>query len=327
MANKANPARLGAFILGALALVVLAVVVMGSGQLFQKKHEYILYFQGSVNGLRVGAPVKFKGVQIGSVTRILLNINLGQESTAESAAIKIPVIIELEQSLLMRRGVSQVNLDDPGIMRAFIDSGLRAQLAMESFVTGVLYIDLDLHPETPVTLVLPPGTVAPYQEIPTVPTPLEQVQSAANRVLAQLDQVDFQKLSVKIQATLESVSELATSPELKSAVKGLSQTEASLNQAAVGIRQATLKFDQEVGPLSASLRSTTKNANVALAQARATLATVQDSLGAASPLVYQTGKAMQDLDDAARSVRQLAQYLQRNPSAPVRGRYFSKVAR
>jgi paraquat-inducible protein B len=313
MANKANPARLGAFILGAIALVVLAVVVMGSGQLFQKKHEYILYFQGSVNGLRVGAPVKFKGVQIGSVTRILLNINLGQESTAESAAIKIPVIIELEQSLLMRRGVSQVNLDDPGIMRAFIDSGLRAQLAMESFVTGVLYIDLDLHPETPVTLVLPPGTVAPYQEIPTVPTPLEQVQSAANRVLAQLDQVDFQKLSVKIQATLESVSELATSPELKSAVKGLSQTEASLNQA--------------VGPLSASLRSTTKNANVALAQARATLATVQDSLGAASPLVYQTGKAMQDLDDAARSVRQLAQYLQRNPSAPVRGRYFSKVAR
>jgi paraquat-inducible protein B len=327
MANKANPARLGAFIIGAIALVVLAVVVMGSGHLFQKKHEYILYFQGSVNGLRVGAPVKFKGVEIGSVTRILLNISLGQESTPESAGIKIPVIIELEQGLLMRRGVSQVNLDDPAAIKAMIDGGLRAQLAMESFVTGILYIDLDIHPDTPVTLVLPPGTVAPYQEIPTVPTPLEQVQTAANRVLEQLDQVDVQKLASQIRATLESVSELATSPELKSAVKGLSQTEASVNQAAVGIRQATLKFDQEVGPLSNSLRTTTRNADAALAQARATLATVQDSLSADSPLVYQTGKAMQDLDDAARSVRQLAQYLQRNPSAPVRGRYVSQVAR
>jgi len=322
MGKRANPAIVGAFVLGAIALMVVAVIVLGSGRLFEKRYAYVLFFQGNVNGLRVGAAVKFKGVEVGLVTRILLNIK-GQTQALESG-IRIPVIIELPERRLLGEGASDV--EDPNIMTNMINRGLRGQLSMESFVTGVLYVDLDFHPGTPIKLVLPPGTNTPYQEIPTVPTPLEQAQSAATMLIAQLEEVDFQKLSETVRQTFQSISGLVTSPQLKAAVENLARTEESINQAALGIRQTTLKLDKEIGPLTTSLLASSQAASIALNQARATLASIQDSFGPDSPLVYQTGKTMQDLDDAARSMNQLATYLQRNPSAPVRGRYFSRAA-
>ncbi len=327
MGKKANPAIVGAFVLGAIVLAVLATIVLGGGRLLQKKHEYVLFFEGDVNGLRVGAAVKIKGVEIGSVVRVLLNVKTAQgPAQSVSSGFRIPVIIELQQSRLLSTGATEVDLDDPQVMTSLIDRGLRGQLSMESFVTGVLYVDLDFHPGTPATFVLSERASTPYQEIPTVPTPLEQVQSAASKLIAQLEQVDFQKLSETVRQTLQSISQLATSPQLKIAVDNLAKTEQSLEQAAVGIRQATAKLDKQIGPLSSSLRASSQAAGVALTQARTTLASVQDSFGPDSPLVYQAGQTMQDLDDAARSMNQLAEYLQRNPSAPVRGRFFSRTA-
>jgi len=327
MGKKTNPAVVGAFVLGAIALAVLAGILLGSGRLFQKRYEYVLFFQGNVNGLRVGAPVKFKGVEIGSVTQILLNLKTPQgQAQAVGSGIRIPVIIELERSRLLSTGARQADFYDPQVMESLVASGLRAELSMESFVTGVLYVDLDFHPGTPVTLVLPPGTNTPYREIPTVPTPFQQAQSAATVLMAQLEEVDFQKLSETIRRTLESISQLAASPQLKAAVDNLGKTEQSLNQAAVGIRQTALKLDKEIGPLASSLRASSQAASAALNQMRTTLAAMQDSFGEDSPLVYQTGKTMQDLDDAARSAKQLAEFLQRNPSALVRGRYFPRTA-
>jgi paraquat-inducible protein B len=322
MGSRANPATIGAFLIGAAALAVLAVVVLGSGRLFQKKHEYLLYFRGNVNGLRVGAPVKFKGVEIGSVTRILLNVNLSQGAIQPiSRGFGIPVIVELEQGRLVSHGATQINLDDPAVLKEMIRMGLRGQLAMESFVTGVLYIDLDMHPEAPSTLVLPAG--APYPEIPTIPTPFEQAQSAASMLIGQLEAVDFKKLAAEIRDTLAAIDQFATSSELKTAIKNLAATEESLRQAAVGIRQASMKMDRELGPLAGSLHASSRSADATLTQARSTLSTIQNSLGEDSPLLYQTGRTMEDLDSAARSVRQLSDFLQRNPGAAVRGRSFS----
>ncbi len=327
MGKKTNPAIVGAFVLGAIGLALLATIVLGSGQLFQTKHEYVLFFEGDVNGLRVGAAVKIKGVAIGSVTRILLNIKTAQGRVqAVSSGFRIPVIIELQQSRLLSTGASEVDLDEPQVMGGLIDRGLRAQLSMESFVTGVLYVDLDFHPGTPIHLVLPANTIKPYQEIPTVPNSLEQVQSAASQLIAQLEQVDFKKLSASISQTLASISQLVTSPQLKLAVDNLATTEASLGQAATGIRQATLQLNKEIAPLASSLRVTSQAATVALTQARTTLVSMQDSFGEDSPLLYQTGKTIQDLDNAARAARQLTELLERDPSVVVRGRYFPGTA-
>src|SRR5208282_4872956 len=141
MGKKTNPAIVGAFVLGAIALAVLAVIALGSGRLFQKRYEYVLFFQGSVNGLRVGAPVKFKGVEIGSVTRILVNLNTPQvQPQAAGGSFRIPVIIELQERRLIRTGANEAGLEDQQLIGSLIDRGLRAELSMESFVTGVLYV-------------------------------------------------------------------------------------------------------------------------------------------------------------------------------------------
>ncbi|HSU89803.1 MAG TPA: MlaD family protein, partial [Sporolactobacillaceae bacterium] len=72
MGKRVNPALIGTFVLGAIGLIVTAVVIFGSGRLFRKSHEFVIYFGGDINGLRVGAPVKFKGVEIGQVKKIRL---------------------------------------------------------------------------------------------------------------------------------------------------------------------------------------------------------------------------------------------------------------
>src|SRR5262249_62254129 len=98
MNKKISPTLIGAFVVGALALLVVAIIAFGSGQLFRKTREFVLYFEGSVNGLHIGAPVKFKGVEIGSVKNILLQLN------KDMAVNEIPVIIEIDLKKLTSMG-------------------------------------------------------------------------------------------------------------------------------------------------------------------------------------------------------------------------------
>jgi paraquat-inducible protein B len=84
MGKRVRPALVGAFVLGGLALAVLTIVLIGSGRWFQEKTELVLYFSSDVNGLRIGAPVKFRGVEIGAVTRIMLNLGGSQQSVREN---------------------------------------------------------------------------------------------------------------------------------------------------------------------------------------------------------------------------------------------------
>ena len=153
MKKRISPTLIGAFVVGALILLVIGVVAFGSGQLFRKTQEFILYFDGSVNGLRIGAPVKIKGVDIGSVKDIKLETELG------SQIHKIPVIIEIDLKKVIRRGVSREEAMDPNTIREFVKQGLHGQLQTESLVTGVLYVGLDWFPETPIRFVQPLGAI------------------------------------------------------------------------------------------------------------------------------------------------------------------------
>src|SRR5271169_4395024 len=183
MDKQMNPAWVGAFVVGALVLVVTAVVLLGSGRLFKHEHTYVLYFQSSVNGLHVGAPVKFRGVEIGSVTRILLSLTQLEYAvrTNNPGLIRMPVLIELDERKIVSRGGRNLDLDDPRNLKRLIDAGLRAQLSMESILTGILYVELDMFPTTATNLVLPPNSS--FQEIPTRQTEFEQVQQGVGKVV------------------------------------------------------------------------------------------------------------------------------------------------
>lgn len=323
MGKRISPTLVGAFVLGAVTLAVAAVVVLGSGHFFKKQHLFALYFSSDVNGLKVGAPVKFRGVMIGSVTAVLLSIGTpSQIQKAENAAkeYRIPVIIDLETKRLVRhRAVA--NFDDPARIAAAIKRGMRAQLNAESLLTGLLYVDLDFHPDTPPKYYM--GADSPYPEIPTVPTKLEQVQTTLTNALAQFDKINFEELISSLIRTANAVSALANSPKIQTAVDSLNLAAKSMGQASASVNRLAASLDREIGPMGDDLRLTTEQTRATLKQTQDTLAAVQVTLGPASPLNYELAQTLEQTSSAARSLRQLSDYLRRNPGSVVRGRYTS----
>lgn len=318
MRRGADVRLIGAFVLGAAALAVAAIAVLGSGQLFRKTYPFIVVFRGDVNGLRVGAPVKIKGVTIGSVTDIELQLDIGLESVGSSAGgIKIPVRIDIDQNRLNRA------TKGPGLsqdVRRAVRQGLRAQLAMESFVTGLLYIDLDIHPGSPEHYEMPPNSWP--QEIPTLKTTFEEAQSTAAKLISQLDKIHLDELVRTANQTIAALGELARSPDIRSALVSLNETATRLGDTAKSIRELTEHVDRQVGPMAASIEKGAHDIDMAVQKAQAALDRIQTGLQPDAPLVYRANQALEDVSAAARSFRELSDYLQRNPSAIVRGRYY-----
>jgi paraquat-inducible protein B len=314
MRTPPNPRLVGAFVLGAVGLAIAVAAVLGSGQLFRKSIPFVVVFRGNVNGLRVGAPVKIKGVTIGSVTDIELRLNIGRQAIAYgTGGIQIPVRIEIDESRVKGFAITRD-------LRRVVKRGLRAQLAMESFVTGILYIDLDMHPGAPENYELPPDSNPP--EIPTLKTTFEEAQSAATKIISQLDKIQLDRLVNTANQTIAAFGDLARSPDIRSAVVALDQTALSLGNTAQSIRELTDHVDREVAPMAASLEKGARDIDTAVQKADGALDHIQAGLGPDAPLVYRANQALENVSAAARSLRELGDYLQRNPSAIVRGRYY-----
>ncbi|WP_333650214.1 MlaD family protein [Candidatus Binatus sp.] len=325
MGKRLNPATVGAFVLGGLGLILVAIVAFGSGNLFRKTHEFVIYFGGGgINGLRVGALVKFKGVEIGEVKRIRLRLDqeMNRDNNKLTAEVRIPVIIELDQEKIVSHGGTSIDLSDPHTIPNLIREGLRAQLGSDSFVTGLLYVALDIEPNTPIQMVAPQGS--PLQEIPAIPTTLEQAQAVAVRIFERLDKVDFGAVFTQMTGMLDSIRQITTSPALREVVANSEKTRQQLDRALAGVQQTLNTMNRQVPPLSNSLQKTSVSADAAAKQARLTLGTLQTTIEPNSPVNYQVLQTLQDVSAAAHSIKELADYLQRNPSAIIRGRDISQ---
>lgn len=323
MGKRVNPATVGAFVLGGVALILAAVVAFGSGNLFRTTHEFVIFFPGDINGLRVGAPVKFKGVEIGQVKRIKLRLDqmVQPQNNELVAQVRIPVVIELDEEKIVSHG-STIDLSDPHTIPNLIREGLRAQLGSDSFVTGLMYVALDIQPSTPIHMYAYPGS--PLQEIPAVPNTLEQAQAIASRIFERLDKVDFALLFAHMNDALQSIQGITGSPALKEVVANSEKTRQQLDRALTTTQDTLNTVRSQVPPLSDSLQKTSTSAEAAAKQAKLTLGTVQTTIEPNSPINYQAIQTLQDVSAAAHSIKELADYLQRNPSAIVRGRDFSQ---
>ena len=136
---------IGAFVVGAVALAVAAIVLFGSGRFFKDTDKWVAIFPGSVKGLNVGSPVVFRGVQVGQVTEIIVNFDPGR------IEVIIPVLYETDPERFRHIG-PQVIADDKELHEALVAQGLRAQLQMQSLVTGQLVINMDFFPNSPAKL-------------------------------------------------------------------------------------------------------------------------------------------------------------------------------
>ncbi len=337
MAKRVSSTSIGAFVLASLALAAVVAVVLGSGALFAHPHYYICMFPGNLNGLKIGAAVKVKGVQIGTVEKIGLRLtpDEGELRQVSYAEMPLPVVFQLDEREFKSKGASGAALQ-PEEFQTLIQQGLRAQLNMESLLTGLLYVDLGFHPHQPATFFIQPGS-GPYPEIPTIPTDMEQIREDATKALAKIEKLDFNKLVGAITDAGISVKQLAGDPELHKAIDSINQivadpalrqtineakvTLGNVNKAVISAKNAIDRTGPKIDPLIASLQKSSSDLQTALVQARSTMAAAQLVITPGSPMVHKLDYTLDNLADASRSIHDLADYLQRNPSALIRGKY------
>ena len=322
MSTKVSPTLIGAFVIGAVVLIVIAILLLGSGRLFRQTRDFVLYFDNSVNGLRVGAPVKFKGVEVGTVKDIRLQLEKGAEVN------KIPVIIEIDLEKLTLRGATpQIAVDREAFHKAVVD-GFRGQLEMESLVTGLLYVALDFFPGTPINFVQQDNVNNKYPEIPTLPTSLVQAKGAVDRILNKLEEIDFKRLIDSLTKTSDEVGQLVrvNSPTVKSILQSVDQAMPQLRGAILDFRTLTATANNNVTNVSADLHQTLTAAHSAIEQiaatmkeAETTIISVRATVDPNSPTFYELTKSLREISGAASSIRLLTDSLDRNPQAIILG--------
>ena len=361
MSKPANKKAIGAFVVAALALGVAAIVVFGSGKFFVKRDLYVAYFQGSVKGLRIGAPVVFRGVRVGEVTKMAIYADRRDRSAI------IPVIIEIEPDNFKAIGPEVKDMKQH--VQNLIKSGLRAQLQFQSLVTGQLIINIDFHPETEVRLVGDQKIVLAkgLTEIPTIQTPMQKLEK-------NLKDIPISEIAGNLNESLEAIKKIATSEDLTESVRNFNETMkeihnfvnhldkkidplyAEIEQTIEDGQMLVRNVDSQVDQLSADVGQTLKYAQALLrnvnshvdplaAGVKETAAAVTGAANAAQPALREverafaniatlTGKGSserkqldlthEELQGAARSIKLWAAYLERNPEALIRGKSKSK---
>jgi paraquat-inducible protein B len=299
--------------MGSAGLVVVGLMIFGGGRFFTERVSYVAYFEESVSGLNEGAPVNFRGVKVGSVSHIEVQLD------ARDLSVRIPVYIQLESRRIREVGGS---MPEGKVLPDLIERGLRAQLQLQSFVTGQLYIQLDLHPDRTARFVQPDG---PDSEMPTIPSSMAEITET-------IESLSIQELVTEAQQMLGGINALVSSRDVAEILSGFNRLVNSPE-----ILRLVTNADLAVGELRTFLRDTDgtvgdlgENFEKTLEEASKTLKGVQEavvvaretlSIGAnESPMRYELEQMLSELARAARSIRVLAEYLEHNPDALLRGK-------
>lgn len=326
MSIKASKSLIGAFVLGALCLIVVGIAIFGSGKLFSPTEKFVMYFDGSVKGLSVGAPVVFRGVKIGSVTDIVLQGNL------HDMTFRVPVIVEIDTT---RFSMTNGAVRPADYYKSLIDIGLRAQLQLQSLVTGQLTVYFDFFPNDPARFVT---DQTGYIQIPTIP-------STSQELAQKLEELPVEQLVERANAVVGGLERLVNSPDLQDVPRSLNLTMADTrtllksidreiellsSEARRAMRAATAtikRTDQFVAGLEAGgSTEIVKNINQTLLEARESLRKLDDTLASVQNVAtdersgYQLRNTLKDLGEAARALGSLVGYLDRHPEALLRGK-------
>ena len=296
MSKQANKTLIGTFVVSAVILAIAGIIILGSGKIFKETVKYVLYFENSINGLNKGSAVVWKGVKIGSVISITINAN------AEDLSIRIPVIIEIDpEKIKIKDPKHHYNTEKQ--LERMIKHGLKAQLQMQSLVTGMLMVDLDFRPDVPIKLV---DTDNIYPEIPTSPSTMQSLAK-------QFSKFPFEDMLKKIQAIITGVEKVTTSPEILEGIH-------SMNQTIKDARKVIKRVDSNIDVLADSIRKAAEATTITVKQAQKTLVAAENTLGKNSEIVKQVNETLSELSAAARAIENLADYIERHPESLLKGK-------
>jgi paraquat-inducible protein B len=317
MTEKPHTVAIGAFISGALLIALSVVVfVVGSG-IGSDKQSVVMVFDGSVKGLSVGAPVALRGVQVGQVTNI--------ELVLQSETTELIMLVEAE---LVGKNVRRSGDARGDLVEELIARGMRAQLNLQSILTGLLYVQLDFHPRSPLALA---DIDSPHLQIPTIPTELQ-------RLTRQIESVDFAGMAINVEAIVNSLNEVIGSDEVRDLPARLEQAVASVTGLSGQMQEQLTTLGPMMEKLLESATVTAERAGTELPRlsslAGGSVARVEDAMiafeqamleidGLVSPdsaTTYQLNKALEELARAGRALQLLARTLEEQPEALIRGK-------
>ncbi|RJP91484.1 MAG: MCE family protein [Desulfobacteraceae bacterium] len=250
-------------------------------KVYAEKVYWIINFNGSVRGLSVGAPVEFRGIRIGQVLDINLKID------ADKLEFSIPVLIETEPESIFKAAPDPDDETRKKYMTALVAKGLRAQLRTGNLLTGQLFVDLNFYPDAPPQQILWSGK---YPELPSIQTPMEEIVASITKTLDRINKFPLEEVGA----------------ESREAVKGVRQA----MDATKVLMKAMQAMEADVRPRALEV----------LNQAKETLASLDKTVNSDSPLNQETKRAMEELAGAARSIRVLVDYIERNPDSLIYGK-------
>jgi paraquat-inducible protein B len=268
---------------------------------YSHKVRYLLHFDGSVRGLSIGAPVEFRGIRIGEV----VDVNL--VFSTEKRDFRIPVLIETEPERLLADGVVPADAERRDFMDDMVEHGLRAQLKTGNLITGQLFVDLDMHPDAPPDAINWAGR---YPEIPTVPATMQEITTSLAELLNKFERLPIEQIGKDLRETTRGASRIVNSAELK-------ETLAALNNTAQQAEQMAGQLNKTLTPQA---ETAVKQLNNTLIQARRTLEDISGAVSTDSALYGERKRTLTELADAARSIRVMADYLERHPDALIKGK-------
>lgn len=319
---------IGAFIVGAILLVFIALLFFSGGQLFSPKERVVMYFEESVQGLQIGAPIKLKGVVLGEITDIQINFpsddTNGGDNNGNGKNIATTVTADLALQRISRKGITV----DRDFFEDAINKGLRAQLNYQSFLTGLLYVELDFFPGTTPKLY---NLQNKYLEIPTASTAFEEISKNLQEmnIKGLIDNLD--KLAVQINKIAHSGAIEQTLGSVKSAADSVALTSNTLNQevtvlsknlnrTSTELNQLLLTLNQQAPALAGNINTSLMELQKSLAQFSKAAEGINQSFSEDAPLVNQLTTTLEDVSRSAKAFRSLSETLEQQPEALLRGK-------
>ena len=320
---RANPTAIGSFLIGAIIITVAGTAMLAGHTWFTHRTTFVSFFKETVNGLEEGAPVKFQGAPVGTVSKILIQID------ERDKTFQVQVEYEIDIKSLRTQLGTFVDLSLQPVLEQQIADGLRSQLQMESIVSGMLYIELSYRKDAKPPQLEPRATKWP--EIPTTPSLMAALGTGAGSVVAEvvrvlfkvnemLAAIDIPEINAAVVASAQSVQRLVDAPELRAALKEVPGMPAQLNRTMAHVDTLALTANAAIDPMATDLKGATKEMHATLQSLRRTIDETQGLLSTDSGLGFGLEAALVNLKDATNALRQLMTALEQNPDMLLRGK-------
>lgn len=332
MSKKANPTIIGIFTLIGLLIAGGTLILFGAGQYFKKTHDILLYFEKSANGLQIGSDVRFGGVRIGSVKSISVLVD-----RKENRKI-IPVIVDLvdkDLRLISTEAGGGIDFSSVAGVQKAVSQGLRAGMKQQSLLTGQLYIEFDIVPDSPGFVYHPEGE-QPYPVIPTVGTEIDELIAGIGDGLRKINALNLDEVMTNLREVLVAAKNQIAALNMKeindniinitsdvhklTSNEKLTQAVENLDATLIQIDQIATKANAGIDPLLANLNEVIAKTDAGVAKIDEAAKAVSELASPRSPALLRLQNVLQETGRASRALKELTNDLKRNPKALLSGK-------